>query len=338
MTKGDLINEVAAALLDDMSKELVERVKVTMIVKMTGYELVEVNTLPSTEIRDNEYIFKRFTVDCLAKGNKPGTIKTYMNMIRPFFTQTGLNYRDVTAQDITDYMAIKQYTKRENGEYPSQNYIAIINRAMFVFFQWAYKKKHIEEDIMRDVDRVKQKQKKKDKLTDEEIEACRNVCRDNRELALFEIMLSTGMRVGELAKLRIEDIDWNNRTVNIYGEKTDKYRDGYLSIKAKNALKNYIGSRTNDYVFIGSRKTDNGRMLGKGSIEAIAKNIGERAAVHCKTNVHCYRKTFASNIYRKTGNIKIVAILLGHSSSAVAEKYYMVDDIEDVAYKIKQIA
>ncbi len=62
------------------------------------------------------------------------------------------------------------------------------------------------------------------------------------------------------------------------------------------------------------------------------------AAVHCKTNVHCYRKTFASNIYRRTGDVKVVSILLGHASTAVTEKYYLIDDMQDVAYKIKKIA
>ncbi|MDD3140737.1 MAG: tyrosine-type recombinase/integrase, partial [Lachnospiraceae bacterium] len=318
MTKGDLINEVAAALLDDMSKELVDRVKVTMIVKMTGYELVEVNTLPSTVVYDNEYIYKRFMIDMLAKGTKPSSIKTYFNMLKPFFNSTGLNYLEVTAQDLIDYLAMMQYSNNKiTGKQRSKNYISTISRTFFVFFQWAYRKHHIETDIMRDVDRIKGQQKKKEKLSDEEIEDCRNSCRDARELALFETMLCTGMRVGELAKLKIKDINWITGQVNIYGEKTDKYRDGYLSIKAKNALRAYIGDRVNDYVFVGSRSTDKGRELGKGSIESIAKNIGERAAVHCKTNVHCYRKTFASNIYRRTGDVKVVSILLGHASTAV---------------------
>ncbi len=338
MTKNDLINDVVAELSASMDKEQIERVKVTMIVKFTGYEVTEIQTLPSVTVFDNNYIFKRFTVDCLAKGNKPSTVKTYMNMLKPFFDNTGLNYLNVTAQDITDYIALKQYTKNGKGEYPSQNYISTINRAMFVFFQWAYRKRHIAEDIMRDVDRIKQRQKKKERMTEEEVEACRSVCRDKRELALFEIMLSTGMRVGEISKLKIEDIDFYNRNVTIYGEKTDKYREGILSVKAKNAIKAYIGSRTTGYLFRGKRKTDAGRELGKGSIEAIAKNIGIRAHVHCKTNVHCYRKTFACHMYRRTGDVKIVSILLGHANTAVTEKYYLIDDMEEVKFKIKRVA
>lgn len=114
-----------------------------------------------------------------------------------------------------------------------------------MFFQWAYRKKHITEDIMLDVDRIRQKTKKKEKLTEEEIETCRTACSDSRELALYELMLSTGMRVGEIECARIEDIDFTTRTMSINGYKSDSSeREGYLSIKAKNAIKKYIGNRT----------------------------------------------------------------------------------------------
>ena len=338
MTKNDLINDVVAELSNTLDPEQLDRVKITMIVKFHGFEVAENETLPSVVVYDNNYIFKRFTVDCLAKGNKPSTIKTYLNMLKPFLQETGLNYLYVTAQDIIDYIATKKFKKNTRGEYPSQNYIATISRSMFVFFQWAYRKKHLAEDIMRDVDRIKQKQKKKEKLTDEEVESCRNVCKDQRELALFELMMSTGMRVGEISNLKIEDINFITRSVTIFGEKTDSFREGILSIKAKNAIKMYIGDRTAGPLFRPKRKASNQEALGKGTLESIAKKIGEKANAHCKTNVHCYRKTFACILYRKTKDVKLVSVLLGHSSTAVTEKYYLIDDMIDVHYRIKQVA
>lgn len=335
MTKNDLINDVAAGLMMTLSQEQVDIVKAIFIVKMQGYEIHEVNYLPSTEVADNDFILKRFSIDMLAKGIKESSIKAYLNIIRPFLDSAGINFTDITAQHVTDYLAVKKVMQNANGEKNSQSYLAGICRVMFIFFGWAYKKHHIREDIMRDVDRIKTKQKKKDRITPEEMETCRELLKDNREKALFELMISTGMRVGEITKLRIEDIDFTQRKVSIHGEKTENAdREGYLSIKARNAIIKYIGSRTTGFVFRPTRNIlPDDVAVSNGTIEEIAKGIGSRAGVHCKTTVHIYRKTFASETYRRTGNIKLVSILLGHASTAITEKYYLVDDMKDIEYQ-----
>lgn len=339
MNKNDLINDVIVALQPELEREQLDRVKITMLVKFEGYELQEIQTLPSVVEHDNNFILKRFMIDALAKGTKPSSIETYMNMIKPFFESTGLNYRNVKSQDITDYLARKQFTKNKKGEYPSQNYISVISRAFFVFFQWAYRRHHIPVDIMLDVDRIKQKQKKKDKMTDEEVERGRKVCKDIREEALYELLLCTGMRVGEVAATKIEDIDMMKRTIHINGYKSDSSnRDGILSIKARNAIREYIGSRTSGPLFIGVRKSNTQKGLSAAALEKIAKEIGERAGVHCKTNVHCYRKTFACELYKRTKDIKLVSIMLGHADTAVTEKYYLIDDMEEVKYQMLRAA
>ena len=340
MTKNDLINDVIAGISINMNQEQVDMVKAIFIVKMQGYEIHEVNTLPSTEVVDNDYILKRFTIDMLAKGLKESSIKAYLNIIRPFMDYIGIDITDVTAQHVTDYLAVKKVSKNIHGRKNTQSYIAGICRGLFIFFQWAYRKHHISQDIMCDVDRIKGKQKKKERITQEEMEACREVLKDNREKALFELMLTTGMRVGEIAKLKIEDIDFLNRKVSIHGEKSENAdREGYLSIKARNAIHKYIGDRTSGYVFRPLRNVlSDDCPISNGAVESIAKAIGARAGAHCVTTVHVYRKTFASETYRRTGDIKMVSILLGHASTAITEKYYLIDDLKDIEYKALYVA
>ncbi len=335
MNKNELINEIAANLATVLNNEQMDIVKATFVIKMQGYDIHEVNTLPSVEIKDNDFILKRFTVDMLAKGLKKSSIKAYMNTMKPFFEDTGMCYLDVTAQTIIDYLAMKKIKPNKNGRQNSQSYIATINRVFFVFFQWAYRKHHIKEDIMRDVDRIRAKQKKKDRITAEEMEACRECVKNGRERALLELMLSTGLRVGEIRALKIEDIDFYSRRLHVQEGKSDNAeRDVYLSIRARNAIKKYIKERSEGYVFRPTRNIlDDATPIGKETIEKIAKDIGKRAGAHCVTTVHIYRKTFASEEYRRTGNIKYVSILLGHSSTAITEKYYLIDDLMDVKYR-----
>lgn len=158
--------------------------------------------------------------------------------------------------------------------------------------------------------------------------------KNTKDKALFELMMSTGMRVGEIAALKIEDIDFEKKTIHIPEGKTDSAeRDVYLTIKAKNALIRYLGERNSGYVFRPLRNvTDANKPINNGTIEKWTKDIGERAKCHCVTTVHVFRKTFASEEYRRTKNVKYVSILLGHSSTAVTEKFYLVDDIKEIAY------
>ena len=251
------------------------------------------------------------------------------------FDATGKNYREVISQDIVDYLAVKKIKTNARGKTNSQTYIANINRVLFIFFGWAYRKHHIDVDIMRDVDRMRSKQKKKERISMEEIEACRDGVKDDRERALLELMLSTGMRVGEIAALKIEDIDFAKRKIHIREGKTENAeRDVYLTIKARNAIKRYLKDRWFGYVF---RPTKNSipdtSPMNKGTIQKIAKEIGGRANCHCVTTVHVYRKTFASEECKRTGDVKFVSILLGHSSTAITEKYYLIDDLKAIEYQ-----
>lgn len=361
MTKNDIINDVVCSLTLSLNQDQLDLVKSVFIVKMQGYEIHELCTLPSTEVRDNEWLYKRFAIDMVAKNLKTSTIKAYMDHIRPFFEYTNLNYMAVTSQNIIDYIAIRKVTPNKYGKINSAAHISNISKALFVFFQWAYRKHHIENDIMRDVDRIKQPVKKKERISLEEIASCRHAIscidkvddenisikkvinlRENkkRKEALFELMLSTGLRVGEVANLKIEDIDFDKRKVHVSEGKTEyAIRDVYLSFTARDAILRLIDNRRSGYVFRSVKDSiPEDKKIGTGTIEKWAKEIGQAGNCHCETTVHVYRKTFASETYRRTNNVKLVSILLGHSSTAVTEKHYLVDDMQEIEHQALQVA
>ena len=174
-------------------------------------------------------------------------------------------------------------------------------------------------------------QKKKERLTDEEIEKCRIVAsKDLRESALFELMMSTGMRVGEISILRVEDIDFNENEVKIWGEKTSQERIGFLTPSAKIVLQRYLNGRTSGYVLTNIRN-DNKVSITK--LDMMAKKIAREAGCAVNATVHIYRKTFASVQYRKTGKILLVSKLLGHADTRTTIKFYLVDEIKDMKYQ-----
>lgn len=333
MTKTEMINDIVYEMAPELTKEQADRLKITMLVKMQDFDITQMTWLPAVVQHDREWLFKRYMTDKLSAGNKISTIRNIVKAMDRFLEDTGKTYDTVTGQDITDYLAVKQYRDKIG-----QNYKATLYRWFSSFFGWAYRKHHIPNDIMQDVDRVRSIQKKKERLTDEEVELIREHLRTPREKALFELMLSTGMRVGEIASLNIGDIDLEHKRVNIYGQKSDRYRTGMLTIKAVRALKAYMGDRAdNEPLFIYERAPF-GRMKN-GRIEALAKEMAERAGVtRLKATVHVYRKTFASVTYRKTKNILLVSKLLGHTKTDLTVQYYLIDDIDDMQYQFNMVS
>lgn len=333
MTKTELINDVMFEMGTDLTREQLDRLKITLIVKMKDYEVTEIVSLPSTIVYDNEWLLKRYLIDGIAAGTKESTIRQYIRAVKALLSEIGKNYTQITGQDITDYLALRQYR-----DHISINYKATLNRYFSSFWQWAYRKHHIEQDIMRDVDKVKTVQKRKERLTDEEVEDARDACESIKERALIELMLSTGMRVGEIAALNLSDLDLQHKRINIFGIKTNTYRTGMLTTRAVKALRAYIVSRPycTDALFISDRKP-HGR-LPESSIETVVKKIAERAGIErINTTVHTLRKTFASVLYRKTKDVLLVSKLLGHANTDVTVKYYLVDDVEDLQYRYNMV-
>lgn len=333
MTKTDLINDIAFEMSNILTPEQIDKVKIVFLVKMQDYEISEIKQLPMVEEHDNEWLMQRYCVDGVAAGRHKSTLRSYIGIIRKFFDHVGKNYKYVTAQDITDYLAIRSYR-----DHISHNYKSTIYRYLCTFFSWAFRKQHIANNIIDGVDRVKQVKKKKVRLTDEEVETIRYALQTPKEKALFELMICTGMRVGEISALNVSDIDLTNKQVSIYAEKTDTYCTGMLTPVAVMTLRNYIGDRPGtDPLFLADRAPHN-RMKEYG-IENLAKEMAVRGGVSRITaTVHVYRKTFASVLYRKTGDVLLVSKLLGHAKPDMTVQYYLVDDIEEMQHKYNRVA
>lgn len=329
MTKTDIINEVVYEMSNELTREQQDRLKITFLVKMHDFDITEMRLLPAMDVHNNEWILKRYVIDSFAADRKESTVKAYVGAVRELLRETGKHYSQMTSQDITDFLAIKQHRDKI-----SQNYKSTLYRYFSAFWGWAYDNEHIKSNIMSKVPHVKAMQKKKERLTDEEIEDIRDACQTLKEKALIELLISTGMRVGEVSALNLSDLDLQHKRVSIYGEKTNRYRTGLLTTKAVKALRQYINSREycTDALFICDRKPYN--RLKNSSLEKMVKDIAKRAGItRIPVTVHVYRKTFASIMYKKTKDVLMVSKLLGHAKTDMTVQYYLIDDIDDMQYR-----
>ena len=279
MTKTEFLNDLIYDMAGYLDTSGVDRLKNAVAYRLKGFQLTSDETLPATDVRDNEWILGRYHVDLIAVGRKEKTIGMYLYTLRKFFNETGLHYASMTGQDIMDYIAIRQYRDKI-----SKAYAGNIQKCLSAFAKWAYRKHHIEKDIYWDIDKIKIPQKMKKRLSDYEVSKCRNSLKTLREKALLELMLSAGPRVGEICNLKIENLDFERGEINIYGEKTSKWRVCFMTPDCRVALEQYINGRTEGYIFLNSRNEVTGKQLCKATIEEIAKEIAERAGCKCVAN------------------------------------------------------
>lgn len=328
MNKDELIKEVVYEMSPNLTREQIDRLKITMLVKMQNCEVSEIQYLPAVWTHNNDWIIQRFRVDSIAKGISTSTLNQYIIAVSNLFRETGKHYREITGQDVTDYLAVRQYRDKI-----SVNYKVTLRKYFSSFFGWAFRKRHIDINIMDDVDSMKSIQKKKDCLSDDEVESIRESFMTEKERAIFELMVSTGLRVGEISLLNASDVDFSHRRISVFGEKTQQYRTAMLTIKAARALKRYLDTRMqeSEALFIADRRPY-GRMKNP-AIENVAKRIAMRAGItRLSATVHVYRKTFITSLYRKTKNILMVSKLAGHAQTDTTVKYYLIDDLEDIQY------
>lgn len=317
MMKNDLINNIVFDM-HNLTEDEKEKLKVVLIFRLKGFKIVKEETLPSTEVKDNDWILKRYVIDLAAMGRSEKTIQQYIYTLKKFFNDTGLNYLSMTGQDVMDYLAVRIYKDKisKNSAGNTQRYIS-------AFAAWAYRKHHVKEDISRDIDKLKPVQAQKKRLSDYQVAKIRTNVIDKRERALLELMLSAGPRVSEIRNLKIENIDFTKGEINIFGEKANRWRTCFMTENCKVALQDYIGSSTG-YLF-GNKQN---RPLSKTTIQRIAKDIALKGGCKEPVTVHTYRKTYASREYNRTKDILYVSKRLGHASTTMTIKYYICDEIE----------
>ena len=198
-----------------------------------------------------------------------------------------------------------------------------IRRNLSSFFSWLEEENYILKSPMKRIHKIKTDKVIKETLSDESLECLRDSCDNLRDLAIIDLLASTGMRVGELVNINIEDIDFENRECVVFG-KGNKERPVYFDARTKIHLKNYLKSRTDDNpaLFVSLDKPFN--RLQISGVEIRLRNLGRRLGIH-RVHPHKFRRTVATRAIDKGMPIEQVQSLLGHSQIDTTMHYAMVN-------------
>lgn len=226
--------------------------------------------------------------------------------------------RKITTEMMREYLV--DYQKINNcGKTTVDN----IRRNISSFFSWLEEEDYILKSPMRRIHKIKTKKAVKNIITDEEIEKLRDNCRNLRDTAMIDLLYSTGIIVGELVKLNIEDINFSERECVVFG-KGDKERKVYFDAKSKIHLKNYIESRTdnNPALFV-TLNAPYDRLKISG-VEIRIRELGRLLNLE-KIHPHKFRRTMATRAIDKGMPIEQVQKILGHSQIDTTMQYAIVN-------------
>lgn len=186
---------------------------------------------------------------------------------------------------------------------------------MASFYSWMHIEGYIEKNPMLAVNKIKYEKKPRKPCTQTDLEYLRMACKTPKQKAILEVLYSTGCRVGELVILKKSDIDWQEKTVHLFG-KGKKHRVSFLNAKAEVALKEYLNSRKddNEYLFVSDRKPYN--EMHKSGIQKIMREMAERAGdnINKKVSPHVLRHTTATKLYESGVDLSSIQTILGHQN------------------------
>lgn len=268
-------------------------------------------------VKDSYELLAEFLATKRLEGRSERTLMFYRVSAEKLIAAVGKNVCSITTEDIREYLSNYQI---ERGVCKAS--IDNTRRNLSSFFKWLEDENYIFKSPLRRIHKIKMTHSVKDTYADEELEKLRDDCSELRNLAIIDILNSTGMRVGELVNLDRDDVDFNERECLVLG-KGDKERVVYFDARSKLHLKKYLKSRTdnNPALFVSLCRPYN-RLLTSG-VEIMLKKMGKKCNI-AHVHPHKFRRTMATTAIDKGMPIEQVQRLLGHEKIDTTLHYAMV--------------
>lgn len=277
------------------------------------------NSPEKAEISNEDYL-KMFLDAKKIEGCSDRTIDYYQKTIEHLIGTVSTPVRRVTTEEMREYLA--DYQKINNC---SNVTVDNLRRNISSFFSWLEEEDYILKSPMKRIHKIKTKTIVKSVISDEIIEKLRDHCNEIRDLAMVDLLYSTGMRVGELVRLNRDDINLENRECIVYG-KGDKERRVYFDAKAKVHLKKYLDSRTDDNPALFVTLNAPHKRLKISGVEIRIRALGRSVSAE-RIHPHKFRRTMATRAIDKGMPIEQVQKILGHSQIDTTMQYAMVNQI-----------
>ncbi len=312
----NLINEIQQAMLDVLDNE-----QLTQLRKVLEFALRNATVTikdPEKRTNDSDKLVESFLAAKKVEGCSPNSMAYYRSTLHNALASIGKGVTRISTDDLRTYL--NDYQERSGA---SKVTVDNIRRILSSFFSWLEEENYIVKSPVRRIHKVKVGKTVKETYTDESLELMRDHCDNPRDLALIDLLASTGMRVGELVKLNRTDIDFDGRECIVTG-KGDKQRRVYFDARTKIHLRKYLDSRMDDNQALFVSLLAPYDRLQISGVEIRLRRIGRELSIP-KVHPHKFRRTLATMAIDKGMPIEQVQHLLGHQSLDTTLQYAMVN-------------
>ena len=317
--KEQLITEITRRMLPYLDNYQMEQLQETLAHCFWGVQVsLEEETDQIKEKETNSELLDMFISAKRVEGCSEKTLKYYQASIMRLFSTVDISVIRMRTDDLRGYLSEYQQTSQ-----CSKSNIDNIRRILSSFFAWLEDENYILKSPVRRIHKIKSNQPVKETYTDESLEIMRDQCGCLRDLALIDLLSSTGMRVGELVRLNRSDIDFENRECVVFG-KGSKERPVYFDARTKIHLKNYLDSRTDENPALFVSLIQPFKRLEISGVEIRLRNLGRKLGI-TKVHPHKFRRTLATRAIDKGMPIEQVQRLLGHAKIDTTMQYAMVN-------------
>ena len=312
--KEQLISQVQQQMLPYLNNEQLSKLRTAMEYCLHGLEITATDQ-PQEQEQPNAVA--AFIAAKRIEGCSEKTLTYYRKTIEAMTAGIGKTPQQITTDDIRQYLTAYQ-VQRKSSKVTIDN----IRRILATFYSWLEDEDYIVKSPVRRIHKVKTAKVIKDTYTDEALELMRDNCGTLRDLAIIDLLASSGMRVGEMVALNRDDINFNERECVVFG-KGSKQRLVYFDARTKIHLQNYLDSRTDSdpALFVTLRAPF--QRLQIGGVEVRLRELGERLLIP-KVHPHKFRRTLATSAIDKGMPIEQVQQLLGHQKIDTTMHYAMV--------------
>ena len=318
--KTEVISSITKDMEDSLTDYQLNKLKESLIINFERVEfIIKTDELEhQKELDENKDMINSFISSKQVEGCSERTIKYYKEIIEKFVDDFDKSIKQISTNEIRNYLS----DYKDNSSCGSTT-IDNIRRVLSSFFSWLEDEDYIMKSPVRRIHKIKTAVVVKEVLTDENLERLRDECENIRDLSLVELLISTGMRVGELVNLNINSINFEDRSCIVLG-KGNKEREVYFDAKTKLHLKEYISKRndSNDALFVSMKEPH--QRLSISGIELIIRTLGINSNIN-KVHPHKFRRTLATMAIDKGMPVEQVQKLLGHVKIETTMHYALVN-------------
>lgn len=316
--KDELIESIMQQMLPYLDNAQMEKLRDVLHYSLHEVQIqMDTSHLPQP-VETNEGLLSKFMAAKRVEGCSAKTLNYYQSVLLKLFSMVPVSVLHMKTEHIRSYLSA--YADRTKC---SKSNLDNIRRILSSFFTWLEEESYILKNPVRRIHKIKVDKTVKETYSDEAMERMRDECHCLRDLAIIDLLASSGMRVGELVRLNREDIDFDNRECIVFG-KGSKERPVYFDARTKIHLKNYLDSRTDDNpaLFVSLLKPYN--RLQISGVEIRLRSLGRELGIP-KVHPHKFRRTLATRAIDKGMPIEQVQRLLGHTQIDTTMQYAMIN-------------